>query len=72
MLTYGDEDDLEDGAGLVSTPVRVAEKGTNEREEIDGARPFANAVRCVSVALLHHPRQEEHQVDPHAEEGQSR
>lgn len=67
---YKDKDGLEYGAGLVAAPVGVAEEGADEGEHVNRAGPFAHVVGGVAVALLQHPRQEQHQVHVYPEERQ--
>ncbi|RWW84076.1 hypothetical protein BHE74_00007328 [Ensete ventricosum] len=66
-ITYKHEDDLEDSAGLISTPVGVAKECSDKGEDVDGACPFAHVVGCIRIVPLQHPRQEQDQVDsdPH-------
>lgn len=70
MVTYNDEDGLENGTGLVSSPVRVAEEGANEGEEIDSASPFAYIVGRFGIVLSHNSSQKQDQVHPHPEKCQ--
>lgn len=70
MFTYDDEDDLEDGTGLVSPPVGVAQERADQREDVDRPRPLAHAVSSVGIVLPEHPRQEKYEVHPHPEERQ--
>lgn len=71
MSTCRDKDELEDGTGFVSSPIRVADKGTNKRENIDRSCPFAHVVGSFCIALMQHPRQKQHQIDPQSEKGKS-
>ena len=72
MQTHNYEDDLEDGTGLVSSPVGVAEEGAHKGEDVDSARPFADIVSCIRVVLLQDSRQEQDQVHANPEECQRR
>lgn len=67
-LTYKHEDDLEDSAGLISTPVGIAKECSDKGEDVDGACPFADVVGCIRIVPLQHPRQEQNQVDVHPKE----
>jgi hypothetical protein len=63
---YREEDELEDGAGLVSSPVGVADEGPDDGEDVGGAGPVVGLVGGVGVVQPHDHRHERHQVGPHA------
>lgn len=54
-VTYEHENDLEDGASLVSPPVGVAEECAEEREHVDSAHPYADIICCIGVVLPKDP-----------------
>ena len=64
--SYGEEDELEDDAGLVSSPVGVGDDGADDGEDVGGAGPVAHILGSVGVVELHHHPHEGHQVDAHA------
>lgn len=71
IITYNDKDGLEDGTSFVPSPVRVTEEGAKQRENIDGACPFADIICRVSIVLPHNPSQKQYQVDSYPKKCQS-
>lgn len=53
-FAYQDEDSLKDGASQEPSPIRIAEKCTDEGEEIHRAGPLADAVGRLRIFLTHH------------------
>lgn len=53
--TYDDENDLKDGTGFVSAPIRITEECSNEREDINSSSPFADVIGRINVTLLQNP-----------------
>ena len=64
--SYGKEDELEDDAGLVSSPVGVSDEGTDDGEDVGSATPVADVVGGISIVQAHHHPHEGYQVCPNA------
>jgi len=72
LITYSDEDGLEDSTSLVPPPVRVAEEGAEKREYVNSSSPFADVVCSVGIVLTQHSCQKQNQVHSYPKEGQGR
>jgi len=67
-IGYQHENELKDGAGQVTSPVRVAEEGPDQGAQINSPGPLAHIVGCTRIPLLENSGQKKHQVHSHPEE----
>jgi hypothetical protein len=53
-ITYKEKDELEDGAGEIPSPIRVAKECSKKGEYVNSASPPAHIIGCICIVLTHH------------------